>query len=210
MQTLGPESKDLKNTCFDKTSSTNNDKTLLKAIACGNDSALAELMNLYKGHLFRFAYRFLGCPHDAEEVAWDTFIVVWQHASDFKGDTSVKAWIYGICRNLAISKARRKRKYVINPVSDTIFDPSPGTNPEHQAWKNYRADILVVCIRQLPPAAREALILKHYQGLTYEEIARVCNCPVGTVRSRLNYAMVRLAKLVAAMDADNCLGEDEP
>ncbi|MCL4516985.1 MAG: RNA polymerase sigma factor [Firmicutes bacterium] len=210
MQTRNPESKRLQGIRSKETILAKKDDLLMKEVICGNDAALAELIELYEGKLFCFAYRFLGCAQDAEEVVRDTFIAIWQRTSEFKGDSSVRSWVYGICRNIAISKLRRKKVTTACPVPDTVCDPSPSVNPEYQAWRNYRASLLATCVQQLPPAAREALILRIYQELAYEEIARICTCPVGTIRSRLNYAMKRLTRLVMAMDKENNLGENEP
>ncbi|MEW6228690.1 MAG: RNA polymerase sigma factor [Bacillota bacterium] len=209
MKGPGAEDRHLSDSSPGKDTPANAEVSLVRAVANGNDSALAELIGLYERQLFGFACRFLGCPHDAEEVVRDTFLAIWRQAPNFRGGASVKTWIYSICRNIAVSKLRQKTKAMASPLPDAVCDDSPAANPEHQAWKEYRANLLARCIQQLPPAAREALILRVYQELTYEEIAQACGCPLGTVRSRINYAMTRLTKIVKAIDADNCLGEDE-
>lgn len=185
------------------------DESLLRSVATGSDSALAQLMDRYGERLFGFAVRLLGCPQDAEEVVSDTFVAAWRGAGKFRRECSVRAWLYSICRNLVTDRLRRRKNVSTCPLYHTVGDPSPASDPEHHAWTGWRRQQVASCIRRLPSAARQTLVLRIYGDLTYEEIAQVCNCPVGTVRSRLNYAMTRLGELLDAENVDNCLEEDQ-
>lgn len=185
------------------------DERLLHDLAYDDELALATLMDYYKEHLLKFAYSYLHCLQDAEEVVGETFFVAWQRATAFRGESSVRSWLYSICRNLAVTRLRKRRRGFFVPLHHALRDTSSDADPESQAWQDYRNNLLQLAIQRLPLLHREALILRIDQQLTYKEIAAVCNCPIGTVRSRLNYALKRLNQLFRKMDVDGCLGEEE-
>lgn len=190
--------------------SSSDDATLLGSISSRSEEAMEELIKRYRHRLLRVAHRCLGSYCDAEEAVQDSFVAVWNTASSFRGESSVAYWLSVLCRNIAVSKFRRRQEPTTEDLADAIAAPSCEADPACQAWKSYRRQIVVQCVLRLPRAAQQALIMHVYQGLTYFDIGRRCHCPPGTVRSRIYYAKARLRQLITQYDIDNCLRGDDP
>jgi RNA polymerase sigma-70 factor (ECF subfamily) len=190
--------------------SSSDDAALLRYIGSRSEEALEELIKRHRHRLLRVAHRCLGSYCDAEEAVQDSFVAVWNTASSFRGESSVVYWLSVLCRNIAVSRLRRRQKLTTEDLANAIAAPACEADPACQAWKSYRRQIVVQCVLRLPRAAQQALIMHVYQGLTYCDIGRRCHCPPGTVRSRIYYAKVRLRQLITQYDIDNCLRGDDP
>lgn len=190
--------------------SSSDDAALLRYIGSRSEEALEELIKRHRHRLLRVARRCLGSYCDAEEAVQDSFVAVWNTASSFRGESSVAYWLSVLCRNIAVSRLRRRQKLTTEDLANAIAAPACEADPACQAWKSYRRQIVVQCVLRLPRAAKQALIMHVYQGLTYCDIGRRCHCPPGTVRSRIYYAKVRLRQLISQYDIVNCLRGDDP
>jgi RNA polymerase sigma-70 factor (ECF subfamily) len=166
------------------------DEELYREMRRGDTGAFAELYERREPGLYRFALHMTGSPALAEEIAHEVFVQLMGPVARFddaKG--TVEGWMFGVARNL-IRSARRKGP-VEEPVDQPYVHDIVGGLIEDE-----RHFALRQAIAELPEAYREAVVLCDLEERNYDDAARVMNCPVGTVRSRLHRARALLgAKL---------------
>jgi RNA polymerase sigma-70 factor (ECF subfamily) len=171
---------------------------LIRSAASGNTSAFAELVRLYRFRVLRTAAGILGSSDEAEDVAQQVFIKLWQHLGDYDPTGSFASWIYRITVNLAIDALRRRKHETL--LSDD--QPAGQVDAEGQVLARGQRDAVRRAIAKLPDKTRAALVLREYEQLSYKEIAEALKIPLGTVMSRLNYARRTLAKLLESERAE--------
>jgi RNA polymerase sigma-70 factor (ECF subfamily) len=171
------------------------DTSLIRRIARGERDALADLHARYRLPLFRYL---LGLSPDwglAEELLQDTLVAVWKSARSFKGQSSVRTWVFGIARRQAYNTLRRRGTPVTDLVDlDDTCANEPG--PEDILLTKIAYDHLLSVMGRLAPAQREVLVLTFVNELSYQESAAVMGVPIGTVKSRLNKARHVLRSLL--------------
>jgi RNA polymerase sigma-70 factor (ECF subfamily) len=152
---------------------------LIAKLRDGNEAAFKEVMSMFKKPIYNYLNLLLGSRQLAEELTQDTFVRVYFKAHTLKTDNeqAAKAWIYSIATNLARSEFRKKRIRQVFSLSDVN---------ERQA--SYTPDIegkLLVeqLLAQVPEKWRVPLVMKEMDNFTFEEIARMLNKPIGTVKS---------------------------
>jgi RNA polymerase sigma-70 factor (ECF subfamily) len=143
-------------------------------------------------NLRAFAVSLCGNPDRADDLVQETLVKAWSNLGSFVEGTNLPAWLFTILRNIYYSEYRKRRREVAD--SDGTIAAKLATAPA----QNGHMDLLDfrVALQQLPNDQREALILIGASGLSYEEAAGVCNCAVGTMKSRVNRARNRLAELL--------------
>lgn len=144
-------------------------------------------------NLRAFALSLTGNPDRADDLVQETLIKAWTHLDSFEPGTNMRAWLFTILRNAFYSEFRKRRREVEDV--DDVFASRLSTHPEqfgHLDLNDFRA-----ALATLPAEQREALILIGASGFSYEEAAEVCGCAVGTVKSRVNRARVRLSRILA-------------
>lgn len=172
------------------------EKGLIKKIINGNDDAFRELVEKYQMSLLNYLYRFTGKYEIAEEIAQDTFMVVFQKINKFKMKGSFRAWLYAIATNHA-SNYLRKHSPIYN--SDVLFSASDETaDPFGKTIEKERAIAVKKALSSLPEKQRAIFILRFYQQFSYEEIAETLQCPIGTVKSRICYTLKKLKGLLSS------------
>lgn len=162
-------------------------------------AAFGALVLRYHKLVIAVAYRLCGDAALAEDIAQDAFVRVWDRLADYRPDGNFKAWLVRIATNMTID-AMRKRKPVVDIEDVSLVAPDQG--PEAAALSSERAAAVRAALMRLPVQSRTALVLREYQGLSYQEIADALDIPLGTVKSRLNDARRRLkAELAGYMSA---------
>jgi len=143
-------------------------------------------------NLRAFAVSLCGNPDRADDLVQETLVKAWSNLGSFVEGTNLPAWLFTILSNIYYSEYRKRRREVAD--SDGTIAAKLATAPA----QNGHMDLLDfrVALQQLPNDQREALILIGASGLSYEEAAGVCNCAVGTMKSRVNRARNRLAELL--------------
>ena len=156
-------------------------------------------------NLRAFAVSLCGNPDRADDLVQDTLVKAWSNLSSFAEGTNLAAWLFTILRNIYYSEYRKRRREVAD--SDGAIAARLATAPAqsgHMDFLDFRA-----ALQKLPADQREALILIGASGLSYEEAAGVCNCAVGTMKSRVNRARNRLVELLAIVSSsDYAAGAD--
>jgi len=178
----------------------------------GDKVAFGLLVTKYQRKLFRLAFRMLGNQAEAEDVVQDTFIKAYRALPQFRGDSTFYTWLYRIAVNAARtnleSRGRRLPElYGTKPDSDETFDTdeylTDSNTPETLISSKQIAHTVNVALDELPQDLRMALSLREIDGLSYDEIAEVMGCPIGTVRSRIFRAREAIAdKIRPLMDGD--------
>jgi RNA polymerase sigma-70 factor (ECF subfamily) len=151
-----------------------------------------------------FAISLTGNPDRADDLVQDTLVKAWTHLDRFERGTNLNAWLFTILRNGFFSE-HRKRVREVEDVDGTyasrlVTIPDQGA---HLDFDDFRKALMKLSMDQ-----REALLLVGAQGFAYEEAAAICGCAVGTIKSRVNRARIRLAELLA-VEAHDEIGSDQ-
>ncbi|MEU6075350.1 RNA polymerase sigma factor [Micromonospora sp. NPDC047074] len=178
------------------------DRRLLRMVAAGDQSALEELYVRHGPALLSYADGLLSDRHRAEEALQDTLLAVWRGAASFEHRSTVRTWLFGICRRQALRRLA-DRGPVHLPI-DAAADLAAG-EPGPEAVTLARADARAVAgaMAGLAPIHREVLDLTFGAGLTHDETAAVLEVPVGTVKSRLFHARAALARALSGDPGDD-------
>jgi RNA polymerase sigma-70 factor (ECF subfamily) len=184
------------------------DAGLIKRAQDGDLAAFDQLVLRHQQEVFSIALRMLGDRDEAQEIAQDAFVRAYRAIGAFRGEAKLSTWLVSITMNLCRNRrrwwARRKRLIVASldePVDTEegamghdVADPSP--TPAIMAERRERRRYLLTALQSLDEASRTVVILRDLQGYSYEEIARVLHCRLGTVKSRLNRARLQLRALL--------------
>jgi RNA polymerase sigma-70 factor (ECF subfamily) len=157
------------------------------------DPATREIMLAAVPGLRAFAMSLCGKIDRADDLVQETLLRALTNIDSFEPGTNMSAWLFTILRNLFRSEYRKRRREVED--ADGRFSASlksQAGQPSHMEFEEFRA-----ALAQLPPDQREALILVGASGFSYEEAAQICGSAVGTIKSRVNRARIRLAELLA-------------
>ena len=164
---------------------------------------LGVLVRRYGSQLYNFVYRFVGDRETAEDIVQETFLRCLRHKHQYPAIEQVSTWLYTIAGNLAKTELRRRKRWhwvAIGPSGDEesrapFFEPvASGLLPgEFTDAQKVQASV-VNAIGDLPSEFRKAVQLRDLDGLSYDEIAKIIDCPVGTVKSRVNRGRLRLQK----------------
>jgi RNA polymerase sigma-70 factor (ECF subfamily) len=145
-----------------------------------------------------FAMSLCGNLDRADDLVQETLMKAWSNLDSFTEGSNMPAWLFTILRNLFYSEYRKRRREVADPEGQ--FAARLATGPA----QNGHMDLLDFqdALQRLPPDQREALILVGATGFSYEEAANICNCAIGTMKSRVNRARNRLAELLSLGPGD--------
>lgn len=183
------------------------DGALLRRIADGDERALAELYDRYAGISYSLAFAMLRDAADAEEVVGDAFAQIWRTVRSFEASRgSLQAWVTTLVRSRALDRLcarRRRERLVISeaslPEGDAPDAPSSAAVPDADAESAEQQRQVLAALAALTPAQQEALRLAYFEGLSQTEIAERLQEPLGTVKSRMRSALLRLRTMLAPM-----------
>jgi len=173
------------------------DRELVARAQGGEESAFAELVERHQRRAVNVAYQLLRDEEDAVEVAQDAFVRIYRAIGEFRGECEFTTWLHQIVVNLARNKHRWwwRRGRAVTVSFDAPVQTEEGQRRQQMAAPTDPADVelgraefvrtLEQQMRKLPPKFREVLVLRNVEGLSYEEIAVVLRCSVGTVKSRI-------------------------
>jgi RNA polymerase sigma-70 factor (ECF subfamily) len=165
------------------------EECLLESIARGDRRAFEDLYRSYYRRLTSFLARRLPPSHSADEIINDTLLIVWKHAGEFRNQSQVSTWIFGIAHRVALKSLRGHKRSLI--ASEEPFT-DPYRELEQQEW-------LAQGLRQLPDNQRLSLLLTYQLGHSIEQVASMTECSAGTVKSRMFHARVKLRRFLTAL-----------
>jgi RNA polymerase sigma factor (sigma-70 family) len=166
------------------------DEALLAGLGAGNPDAAAAFVRRFQGRVYGLAITMLRDPDLAEEVAQETFVRAWRHAATYDARRGrVPAWLLTIARNLAIDRARLRSPTPVDPEViaselDLAHQDAPVDLAERERMRH--------AVATLPDDQRRAVVLAMYAGRTAREISELDGVPLGTVKTRIRAAMLKL------------------
>ncbi|MBP3222081.1 MAG: sigma-70 family RNA polymerase sigma factor [Neisseriaceae bacterium] len=184
------------------------DFALIERAKSGEQTAFNLLFAKYRGRLVRILSQFLHNHAEIEDVAQETLLKAYKALPDFNHDSAFFSWLYRIAINTANSHFRAKSKQntlSLSELSNTDDDDNDDfidsrltdtANPENIVVSQELAQTIEKAMQELPEKLRQAIVLREIDGLSYEEIAKIANCPVGTVRSRIYNAREAIAQKI--------------
>ena len=186
------------------------DKQLVERVRRGDKRAFDLLILKYQHKIISIVGRYLGDQNDVQDVSQETFIKAYRAIPNFRGDSAFYTWLYRIAVNTAknhlVSKSRRPPNIDVD-IDDGEFQNNSAVlrdneSPQASLATSQMEQVIFRSIENLPSELRIAVTLREFDGLSYEEIAKIMNCPVGTVRSRIFRAREAIEKKIMLMDND--------
>jgi len=167
---------------------------LIESCRAGEGESFRALFEIYKDRVYTVALRYSGNPEAAEDIAQDTFLKLFSAIRTFRGESSFEAWLYRLIVNACFDQKRKARRFI--PLLDIMAGlvRDPGKSALVCVLAEERDAQVREAIGKLPPEQRIVVVLRYSQGLSYEEMAAILECPAGTIASRLNRAHSFLEK----------------
>jgi len=169
------------------------DVMLVQACLAGDRSAFAKLVDSYEGKLFNVAYRITGSQEDAMDVTQAAFLKAYEKLHTFQLSRTFFSWIYRIAINESLNLVRRSR----TTLALDLEAPDPEKSPEEAVRDSETRQLVQQALLRLRPDHRAVIVLRHFEGLTYGEMAEVLGIPEKTVKSRLFSARRTLRTILA-------------
>ncbi len=174
-------------------STANADKELVERVQAGDKQAFDVLVLKYQHKLVKLISRYVHDHAEALDVAQEAFIKAYRALPRFRGDSSFYTWLYRIgintAKNHLVSQGRRPPDSDIDAQDAERYDIESRLkdheSPEALAQRDQVQETVMMAIDDLPEDLRTAIVLREFEGLTYDEIAQAMDCPIGTVRSRI-------------------------
>lgn len=171
------------------------DELLLASFIEGDETMFAELARRYEQPLYAYICRFTGSPSDAPDLFQETFIHVFRNASGFRGASSFKTWLWAITTNLCRTHRRKSLKHTSAPLKSDPIDPRASGEEDCVERKEVGGRI-ADAVAKLPAEQKEVFLLRVYDDMSYREVADVLNRPLGTVKSQMRLALIKLRGLL--------------
>lgn len=174
------------------------DEKLILRFQEGDINAYNELVKRYKDRLLNFVLRYFNNVEQAEDVVQDTLIKLYTHASYYKNVAKFSTWIFTIAKNNALTELRKnKRKKTDSLWTDdgqVIDINSKDESLDSKVQNEIAIDQLNKFLDEIPENFRMAVVLRDFQELSYEEISKILEIPIGTIKSRINRGRIQLAE----------------
>jgi RNA polymerase sigma-70 factor (ECF subfamily) len=171
------------------------DRQLVEAFRRGEESAFSALVIKYREAVYRVARRMLGNHEDAADVAQEVFIRAHRALARFDGRSRLSTWLYRITINLCLDWRARLARF---PLVDRDVDPASHAGVEADLEGRETARAVARAVAGLPPRQRAMVVLRLYQDLPYQEIARITGCSEGTVKATMFAALRTLRRVLSA------------
>ena len=174
------------------------DEKLILRFQEGDINAYNELVKRYKDRLLNFIFRYFNNREQAEDVVQDTLIKLYTHASYYKNIAKFSTWIFTIAKNNALTELRKnKRKQTDSLWTDDgkVIDINSNDQTLDRRVQNEIAiNQLNKFLDEIPENFRMAVVLRDFQELSYDEISKILEIPIGTIKSRINRGRIQLAE----------------
>jgi len=169
------------------------DQELVEKVQSGDKTAYDHLVRKYQHKIILLVNRYVKDPSEAQDIAQEAFIKAYRALGNFRGDSAFYTWLYRIAINTAknylVSRARRHTEFEVDVYEAEQVQNLPQLKgldtPERELLNDEIINAIQSAIDKLPEDMRVAIMLREFEGMSYEEIAQTMECPVGTVRSRI-------------------------
>jgi RNA polymerase sigma-70 factor (ECF subfamily) len=184
------------------------DEELVRRVQRGDKKAFDLLVLKYQNRIVQLINRYVRDAHEAQDIAQETFIKAYRAMASFRGDSAFYTWIYRIAINTAKNHlAARSRRPTDDEIEVEVAEQFEGENslrdqetPEGILLSEELGQTIQLALEELPGELRTAITLREMDGLSYDEIAEVMGCPVGTVRSRIFRAREAIDKKIKSLN----------
>ncbi len=183
------------------------DAQLMLKFKEGDTRSFEELMEKYQKLVINTAYRLIGDRAEAEDIAQEVFLKVYNQSRRYKPQAKFSTWLLKITKNLCLNRLRGKRRHPVVSLDSPVETeegkvprdiPAPAqARPDVFLERKELRDLIRESIESLPPKQRMVVILAKYDNLPYQEIARVMGCSVTAIKLRLHRAKVTLKERLA-------------
>lgn len=173
------------------------DAAILARIVDRDQRAVEELYARYSGPLYSLAYQVTRAERFAQDVVQEVFIAVWRDAARFDpGRGAVAPWLFSLARHKAIDFVRREQNVRKRTADADLELHESDDDVDGEAWQTIRAERVREAMTKLTPLQREALQLAFFDGLTHTEVAEALAIPLGTAKTRIRSALLRLRDIL--------------
>ena len=175
------------------------DEQIVERALSGEAEAFGEIVRRWERKIYALTFGMLGSAEDARDATQETFLSAYRNLPGFRGEAKVSSWLHRIAVNQCISRLRRPQMRAETALEDQVeaagesflADPAH-TSPAAAAEKRERSEAVRRAVGALPPELREVVVMKEFEGLTFQEIADSLDIPLSTVKSRLYTALGQL------------------
>lgn len=174
------------------------DAEILADVTNGDIEAYGKIVNRYRARLYNFICRFVGDRETAEDIVQEAFLRAFRKRKEYRAIANFSTWLFTIAGNLAKSELRRRKRWRLfslhkDEENETGLElPDESYRPDTVTEASIADVQIQQAILSLPENYRQVILLRDVEGLSYQEISEISNCPVGTVKSRVNRARLKL------------------
>ena len=180
-------------------SSAEQDRLSVQAALQGDQAAFGDLVTRYQTAVYNMAYRMLGNPTEAEDAAQEVFVRAWKQLHSFQPERRFSTWLLSIASHHAIDLLRRRRPSA--PLDDVaLYVPSNDPEPLDTVLQGEQSDMVKKLLNTLPDKYRSVTVLRYYNDLSYDEIARMTGLTESAVKTQLHRARRMLAEKLRGRD----------
>lgn len=187
------------------------DQQLVKRVQKGDKTAFDLLVLKYQHKVHAIVARYIHDQAEVDDVVQESFIKAYRALGKFRGDSQFYTWLYRIAvntaKNVLVSRNRRPPQSDVDIVDAEYYSGSErlrdNDSPENLAFRDELQEVVNEALANLPEDLRTAVTLREFEGLSYEDIAAIMECPVGTVRSRIFRAREAMDQKIAALMGGN-------
>jgi len=182
-----------------------NEKDIIKKCKSGDHTAFEALINNYDKKVFNTVYRLVGNKEDALDLTQEVFIKVYRNINSFRGDSSFSTWLYRLVTNTCFDAGRKKKNEITYSLDKPIETEhgemerelrDEGRTPDEVIIEKETQNLVHHAISLLPEEQRTMIVLRDIRGFTYKEISEILECPMGTVKSRINRGRLALKDIL--------------
>jgi RNA polymerase sigma factor (sigma-70 family) len=176
---------------------------LLVRIREQDERAIEALYERYSGPLYSLAYQVTGGDRFAQDVVQEVFVAVWKNAGRFDpARGSLSSWLFALARHKAIDLVRREANVRRHTADVDLELEEAADDVDQEAWRRVRRDAVRAAITELPEAQRVALEMAFFGGLTHVEVSEALGIPLGTAKTRIRTALLRLRDILGQSVAE--------
>jgi RNA polymerase sigma factor, sigma-70 family len=181
------------------------EKQLIKKAKMGDETSFESLISSCQGRAYNIALRYLKNEEDALDALQESFIKIFRHLNSFKEDSRFDTWVYRIVVNTCNDMLRKNSN---QKITDSIYKtdednkesvleiPDHSGSPEEVFDKKEKTEHIISCLEKLNQEQKEIIVLRDIHGFSYDEISEILDCSIGTVKSRINRARLRLRAIL--------------
>lgn len=169
----------------------NAEQALFDRLSRHEPDALNDLIRMHQTELYRFILRVVSDPADAQDLLQDTFVRVWEKIRTFKGESTLKTWIFRIAMNLSYTHLKRRKRWV---ALDALKFRSDSSSPEIDTENAFRRDRLAEALETLTPKQRAVVVARIYEDLPFDAVSKAVGCSVNAAKVHFHDGKQRLEK----------------